>query len=346
MQALRLTTYHHEAELVEIDKPVAGPGEVVIKVGASGACRSDLYMMYGTSDRNPFGGPFVLGHETAGWVHEVGAGVTSVEVGQAVAVYPAWGCGTCQRCRAGIENHCEVIRGRGNGQGHDGGMSEYMLVPAERHLVPLPEGLTPAQAAPMTDAALAPYRAVKRSLAKLDATATAVVIGAGGLGHVAVQLLKLLSAARVIAIDVKQEALELARSCGADALVESGEMAAERVRELTAGRGAEVILDFVGSNETLATAARAVRPLGDITIVGVAGVTLDYRFVGVAYEASVQSSYSGTRAELVEVLDLAARGLIRVETTLYPLAEALTAYGDLSEGRLVGRAVIVPGSAS
>jgi propanol-preferring alcohol dehydrogenase len=344
MRAIQITTWHEEATLVERDEPTPGPGEVVIKIGGAGACHSDLHMMHGPPSAAPFPLPFVLGHENAGWVHALGDGVASLELGQPVAVYGAWGCGSCARCVEGRENYCEGQAGLGVGPGLglDGGMAEYMLVPSARHLVPLPDGLSPAEAAPLTDAALTPYHAIDRSLAKLGPTATAVVIGVGGLGHMAVQILKAITAAQVIVVDTRPEALALGLSLGADLALPAGERAGAEVRAASGGLGADVVLDFVGTDDTLAMAARCVRALGDLTLVGVAGGSLDFAFLSMPYEVSVQSVYWGTRSELSAVLALAARGLIRPEMTIYSLEDAPKAYRDLDAGAVSGRAVIVP----
>jgi propanol-preferring alcohol dehydrogenase len=221
-------------------------------------------------------------------------------------------------------------------------MADYLLVPHARHLVPLPDGLDPTTAAPLTDAGLTPYHAVRRSLSKLAPGSTAVVIGVGGLGHLGVQVLRAVTAARVVAVDPRESARDLAVAAGADLALAPGPETADRVREATGGVGADVVLDFVGSDDTLATAARCVRVLGDITIVGIAGGSLPVSFFGVPYEASVQSTYWGNRRELVEVLDLAARGLVRAETELYTLDDADRAYADLRHGTIRGRAVVVP----
>ncbi len=345
MRALRLTTYHEEAELLEVDDIEPAPGQCVIKVGAAGACHSDLHMMHGSAASAPWPVPFTLGHETAGWVHAVGADVRSLEPGQPVAVYGAWGCGTCERCLQGMDNLCEDPMhrvGRGSGLGLDGGMADYMLVPDQRYLIPLPEGLTPYEAAPLTDAGLTPFHAIRRSSSKLGPTATALVIGIGGLGHVAVQILKATTAARVIAVDTKRQALELAASLGADVVVLSGDSCPQEVRRATGGRGADLVLDCVGSADTLALAAASARSLGDITLIGVAGGMLPFRFGHPANEVSVQSVYWGSRSELVEVLELAARGLLTVQATAFPLARAVDAYRALAAGEVLGRAVVVP----
>ncbi len=250
-------------------------------MGGAGACHSDLHILH-ESDSSPWPLPFTLGHENAGWVHEIGAGVTGLHEGQAVAVYGAWGCGACPRCLVGKDNYCEDPMSMptpygGCGLGADGGMAEYLLVPAARHLVPLPDGLSPADAAPLSDAGLTPYHAIRRSAAKLDPTATAVVIGAGGLGHIAVQILKAITPARVVAVDTKAEALELATSLGADQVIQAGDETAAAIRQATGGHGADVVLDFVGTEGTLHTAIGSARTLGDVTLVGVAGGTQTVR---------------------------------------------------------------------
>jgi propanol-preferring alcohol dehydrogenase len=215
-------------------------------------------------------------------------------------------------------------------------------VPSARLLVPLPEGLTPEAAAPLTDAGLTPYHAIRRSWSKLAPGTTAVVIGAGGLGHLAVQILKATTATRVIAVDLRPAALQLVTEAGADATFLADDTAAAAIRDATSGQGADVVLDFVGSDATLALGAAAVRVLGDLTIVGIAGGTLPVSFFAVPYEVSIQTTYWGSRPELVEVLDLAARGLLHPHITTFPLAEAADAYRQLERGELTGRAVIVP----
>jgi alcohol dehydrogenase, propanol-preferring len=343
MRALQMVKWKSDPELVDVAQPEPGPGQAVIRVGGAGACHSDIHILYEMAGDgvSPWPLPFTLGHETAGWVHAVGSGVAGLDVGQAVAVHGAWGCGVCGRCRAGLENYCEHPVPQG-GLGTDGGMAEFLLVPEARHLVPLPDGLDPAAAAPLTDAGLTPYHAIRRSWPKLGPTATAVVIGIGGLGHMAVQIIKATTAARVVAVDPKPDAQALARSLGADDVVAPGETAAAEIRGLTAGRGADVVLDFVGSDATLRLGVAASRPLGDLTVVGIAGGSYPLGFFSVPYEVSIQTVYWGSRSELVELLDLAARGLVHAEITIFPLEKAPEAYRALHDGTLSGRAVIVP----
>ena len=310
MRALRLLEWKSEPVLEEVEEPKAGPGQVVVRIGGAGACHSDLHLMHDFgAGLLPWGPPFTIGHENAGWVHELGEGVTGLEVGQAVAVYGPWGCGTCARCRMGVEIYCENPAGApvpsgGGGLGMDGGMAEFILVPAARLVVPLPEGLDPVHAAPLTDAGLTPYHAVRRSWKKLTPDATAVVIGVGGLGHLAVQILKATTAARVVAVDTRPEALELAREYGADLTVEVGDEAVEVIRRFTGERGADVVLDLVGADATLALGAAVARSLGDVTLVGIAGGSMPFSFFSQPYEVSLQTTYWGTRPELIEVLNL------------------------------------------
>jgi alcohol dehydrogenase, propanol-preferring len=343
MRALQMVKWKSDPELVDVAQPEPGPGQVLIRVGGAGACHSDIHILYEMPGEGvtPWQLPFTIGHETAGWVHSVGSGVRGLEVGQAVAVHGAWGCGACSRCRAGVENYCENPVPQ-PGLGIDGGMAEFLLVPEARHLVPLPDGLDPAAAAPLTDAGLTPYHAIRRSWPKLGPTATAVVIGVGGLGHMAVQIIKATTAARVAAVDSKPEALDLARSLGADQLVAPGETAATDIKGLTGGRGADVVLDFVGSDDTLRLGVAVARPLGDLTIVGIAGGSYPLGFFSVPYEVSVQTVYWGSRTELGELLALAARGLVHAEMTTFPLEKGPEAYRALHDGTLSGRAVIVP----
>jgi propanol-preferring alcohol dehydrogenase len=244
----------------------------------------------------------------------------------------------------GMENYCErpdLQGASGGGLGFDGGMAPYMLVPHARWLLPLGE-LDPVVAAPLTDAGLTPYHAVKRSLAKLVPGSTAVVIGVGGLGHMGVQFLEAMSPATIVAVDQRQEALELAASLGAHHTVASGPDARDQIMELTKGAGAEVVLDFVGVDATLQLAAAVAKATGDLTIVGIGGGSLTVGFFAVPYEVSVATTYWGTRAELAEVLALAAAGRIRTTATTFPLADAALAYRALQAGTVAGRAVITP----
>jgi propanol-preferring alcohol dehydrogenase len=345
MRALRLVDWKHGPELLEVDDPEPGPGEVRIRVGGAGACHSDLHLMYDfEGGLLPWGPPFTLGHENAGWVDALGPGASGVEVGQAVAVYGPWGCGACHRCVQGLENYCvhqADLGAAGGGLGKDGGMARHMVVPHSRYLVPLGD-LDPVEAAPLTDAALTPYHAIKRSLPLLIPGSTAVVVGAGGLGHMAIQILDALTPARVVAVDVNPQALTLARDVGAAETVPMDADAVERVRDATHGIGADVVLDFVGVDDTLRFGAAAARSLGHLTLVGIGGGTLPLGFFTVPYELAVATTYWGSIPELIEVIALARAGKIKAHVQRFTLDDAAGAYEQMRHGALHGRAVVVP----
>ncbi|GAA2341914.1 NAD(P)-dependent alcohol dehydrogenase [Saccharopolyspora halophila] len=317
---------------------------MLLKVTAAGACHSDIAVMSWSADGFPYELPMTLGHEGVGTVAALGAGVTGVTEGDAVAVYGPWGCGTCLNCAAGKEYYCLRAAELGihpPGLGAPGSMAEYMLVDDPRHLAPL-GGLDPVAAVPLTDAALTPYHAIKPSLPKLVPGATAVVIGVGGLGHIAVQILRAMTTARIIALDVNEEKLSLARAVGAHETALSDEQAAAKIRELTDGRGAQAVFDFVGAQPTVETAGAVASVEADISIVGIGGGSLPVGFGFLPFEASVSAPYWGSRGEFHEALELARAGAISVHTETYSLDEAPHAYERLHDGQVNGRAVILP----
>jgi alcohol dehydrogenase, propanol-preferring len=344
MKAYQLTDWQSPPEMREVAVPEPGPGEVLIRVGGAGACHSDLHLMEWPEGTMSFDPPFTLGHENAGWVESLGAGADGLEIGEAVAVYGPWGCGRCRSCRLSAENYCErqaEIGAFGGGLGLDGGMAEYMLVPRSRLLLPLGD-LDPREAAPLSDAALTPYHAIKRSLHLLAPGSTAVVIGIGGLGHMAVQILAALSPARIVAVDVSAEKLRLAGEIGADETVEAGEGAAGSIRELTSGLGAELIVDMVGSEDSIALAAAVAAFQSHVTVVGLAGGKFEFAFGSLPFEAQLTIPYWGSAVELAEVLELARAGKIRAHVERFELDQADEAYARMRAGTLDGRAVICP----
>jgi propanol-preferring alcohol dehydrogenase len=340
VNAVQLVAWGRPAELREVPRPEPGPGEVLLRVRAAGLCHSDLHLMHWPEGTLPYTLPFTLGHEVAGEVAAVGAGVDGLRVGEAVLVYGPWGCGLCPRCSRGEEHLCErrdVRRGTGCGLGRDGGLAEYVVLPSPRLAVPIGD-LDPVAAAPLADAALTPYHAVKRALRDLRPGAAAVVIGVGGLGHVAVQLLKALSGCRVVAVDLRQEALDLA---GADVALQSAGLTAGDVQRAI-GVPVGLVIDCVGVDATLALAASAVAPGGQIVVIGVGGGTLPFRFGAIPNETSAIFSNWGTRAELAEVVDLARAGVIGIEVERVALGEVPAAYARLEAGDVRGRVVAVP----
>jgi propanol-preferring alcohol dehydrogenase len=344
MRAFQLVEWGQPPEMRDVPVPAPGPGQVLVKVAGSGACHSDLHFMEWPGGILPFDLPFTLGHEATGWVAELGAGVTGLAVGDAVAIYGPWGCGVCRTCRLSSENYCEhatELRGGGAGLGLDGGMAEYILVPHARSLVPLGD-LDPVEVAPLGDAALTPYHAIKRVTTALVPGTSALVIGCGGLGHLAIQLLRACTGARVIAVDTDPAKLQLAKTVGADETVVADASLVEHVREATGGRGADFVLDLVASDATLGPAAQMVRPLGRITLVGMGMGTVPVSFFTLPYEVSVSTTYWGSLVEYMEVLALAADGRVQAHIERFPLDRVAEAYELLRLGKIDGRAVITP----
>ena len=341
MKALQYREIGSRPELVEIEKPNPGPSEVLLRVTAAGACHSDEFIMGATAEQYYFKPlPLTLGHEVAGVVEAIGSGVHDVEVGESVLVYGPWGCGRCYMCAKGEENNCEKGM-RAPGIFSDGGMAEYMIVDDARHLVPIGD-LDPVANVSLTDAALTPYRAIKSALGVLTPGTTAVVIGSGGLGHVAIQLLKALTQSTVIVLDVADDKLELARSVGADHTFHSDLDAIDPIKELTRGLGADAVFDFVGIQPTADLSAKIVRGAGHIVVVGVASGAVPIGQTTVPLDVTGRAINWGSRTELMEVVELAKRGAIEIHVERFSLDEATSAYDKLHAGEIRGRAVIVP----
>lgn len=344
MKALQLVRWQAEPELREVDVPEPGPGEVLVEVVATGLCHSDLHVMEWPEGTLPWRLPFTLGHETSGRVAALGSRTAGLTEGEPVLVYGPWGCGSCGQCAAGAENLCErrdELPGTGCGLGYDGGLAEYVLVPSARLLVPIGE-LDPVTAAPLTDAALTSYRAVKRELPRLVPGSSAVVIGVGGLGHVAVQLLRALSPARIVAVDVRDRARRRALEAGAEIALDGDGLAAAELRGAVGARGATVVFDFVGTDQTLALAAAAITMSGHVSLVGIGGGTFPMAVGLLPFEWSLSKPSWGTLPELHEVVALARAGSIRIDVERFALDEAVAGYRRLRDGDVDGRAVVLP----
>ena len=346
MPAYRLLEWQQPARLVEVEVPEPGVGEVLVRVAGVGLCHSDILFLDAPPGAFPYPVPFTLGHEIGGWVEATGPGVTGVPAGQAVLVASRPRCGTCSYCRHGYDNYCESGV-TGLGYGRDGGLAEFVVTPVA-NLITL-ANLDPCEAAPLTDAGKTSYHAVKRVLPKLVPGSTAVVIGVGGLGGYALQYLTRLSSTRVIAIDRARHRTEAARRLGVKDVVtvdggpdESSTLRAA-VMDLTGGRGAEAIFDFVGSDATIAAALSLSRPLGTVAIVGAGGGEAHVSWSSVARECEVWIPQGGTQQDLHEVVALAEQGLVRSENEIFPLAQVEVAYARLRAGDLTGRAVVRPG---
>lgn len=343
MLAYRLLHAQSQPELQDVPEPHAGPGQVVVKVAGCGLCHTD-FAVIAKDDWGDTPPPFTLGHEIAGRIEAVGAGVSSLQAGDAVAVMPGWSsCGNCHACRMGEENSCLHLSAiKSAGIGYDGGLAEYIVVPSSRFLVAIPDGLDLVEAAPLTDAGLTTYAAIKPALPRLYPGSTAVVIGIGGLGLMAVQFIRALTGARIVAVDASAPRRVLAEQNGADHALPSGPDTTARIRDLTNGEGAQLVLDCVGVDATIATGVASLSRKGRLTLVGAGGGTFQFGFFRVPPGTELTTSLNGGSLAMKEVLDLAARGRIRSMVDRYPLGQVKQGYEDLEHGRLRGRAVCIP----
>ena len=329
------------ADLVEVQEPKPGPGDARLRVLAAGVCGTDLSLVRSGGPNLPV----TLGHEIVGEVVELGAGVRDPAIGAVVAVYELIGCGGCAACARGEDNLCREAPLAVPGVTRDGGMAEQVVVPA-RNLVEL-GAIDPVQAAPLTDAGMTARHAVERARPWLRRDAVAVVVGIGWLGHLALQFIGALADAQVIAVDIDEPRLELARQLGAAQVVQAGDGVASRLLEANAGRPVDVAFDFVGSQETLDLAARVTGRGGAIVVTGGGGGRLCVaaqmgtgRFP--EREVTITHTFGGTRADLVDALAHAETGRIQSRVQRFRLDEAGRALAELEAGRVLGRAVIVP----
>ena len=341
MKAVRLHAFHQQPQLDEVPDPkISGPLDVIVKIGGAGVCRTDLHIMEGQWDAamgTPL--PYILGHENAGWVHEIGSAVTNVAVGDTVILHPTPTCGLCHACRAGDDMHC--INSSFPGLSTDGGMAEYLLTSA-RACVKLDPPTRPEDVAALADAGITAYHAVRKAIPLLYPGTTCVVIGAGGLGHIGVQCLAALTATRIVVVDRNPDALKLAEQLGAQHTVVADGRQVDAVKDLTGGNGAEVVLDFVAEQGAEMDGWNMTAPAGSYFVIGYGGTlhipTLDI----ISTERNIIGNIVGTYNELAELMALAQAGKVTLHTRTYPLDAAVEALSDLDAGRVRGRAILVP----
>ncbi|MGA2925147.1 MAG: NAD(P)-dependent alcohol dehydrogenase [Solirubrobacteraceae bacterium] len=341
MKAARLHAYHEPLKLDSIDEPKAlGPLDVVVRIGAAGLCRTDLHIQEGQwAEKSGVALPYTPGHENSGWVHEVGAAVTNVAPGDTVIVHPFISCGLCLPCRKGDDMHC--LNGSFPGINRDGGFAEYLLTSA-RSVVKLDPVLEPKDIAALADAGLTAIHAVKKAVPVLTAGTSAVVIGAGGLGHIGIQCLRAMTPAQIIVIDPSEKALALAGEMGADQTVRVDGAHVDKVKEITDGLGAEAIIDFVGEKGAIEDGIAMVRDGGFYYVIGY-GENIDIPTIDViSREISFIGNLVGTYADLQELMILTAQGKVRLHTSTYPLDAINDAMADLNGGRLQGRGILIP----
>jgi len=347
MRAFQLSKWGQPGQYVDVPKPVPGRGEVLVKMKAVGLCRSDLDMVDSKPGSDPYASAipdsYILGHENTGVVEELGDGVVDLAVGEGVAVHHMRHCGICSFCMAGVEQHCEAYKrgaiGMTRGCGFDGGLAEYLSVP--RHELVSIGHHDPVLFAPLTDAGVTAYHAVSSFITRVKPSSTAAVIGIGGLGAYGIQFLKILSAAKIFAFDRSDRCLDLAKELGADEAIYSDETTAAKVMDITHGRGIDFIVDFVGTNQTLALAAKISRPQGRIVVVGMEGGTVKLGWNQMATSCEFALSLGSTRQDLEDVCSLAAAGKLRIDMQKFSFDQIPEAYDLLRNGKLTARAVIV-----
>ena len=341
MKAVRLHEFHQPPVVDDVPEPkIAGAHDVIVRIGGAGVCRTDLHIMEGQWDaamHTPL--PYILGHENAGWVHEVGSDVTNVQPGDTVILHPLVTDGLCHACRAGDDMHCE--NGAFPGLSRDGGMAEYMLTSA-RSCIKLNPSTRPQDVAALADAGITAYHAVRKAIPLLYPGTTAVVIGAGGLGHIGIQCLATLTACSIIVVDANPDALKLASELGANHTVVADGSQVQAVADLTGGRGAHVVFDFVAENGAETDGWNMTGDAGSYFVIGYGGTlhipTLDI----ITTERNIVGNIVGTYNDLVELMALAQGGKVTLHTKVYPLDAAPDAIADLDAGRVRGRAILVP----
>lgn len=341
MRAIQVVGYHEGLKMTEAPIPeVAGAWDVVVRIGGAGVCRTDLHILEGQwAEKSQVQLPYTIGHENAGWVHAVGSAVTNVKEGDKVILHPLITCGLCRACRSGDDVHCESSRFPGIDT--HGGYAEYLLTSA-RSVVKIDDSLEPADVAALADAGLTAYHAAAKAAKRLTPRDNCVVVGAGGLGHIGIQVLKALTPSRIIVVDRNPAALELAKSVGADEGVLADGTQVEQVRALTGGKGAEVLIDFVGEGGATSEGIAMLREAGDYFVVGygedISVPTIDI----ISSEINIIGNLVGSYNDLQDLMSLAARGAVTLHTQKYKLDDFQQAISDLDAGKVRGRAILVP----
>ncbi|GAA0603749.1 NAD(P)-dependent alcohol dehydrogenase [Kribbella sandramycini] len=341
MRAVNVVGYHRNLEAAEVPEPqLEHPWDVIVRIGGAGVCRTDLHILEGQwAEKSGVTLPYTIGHENAGWVHAVGSAVTNVREGDKVILHPLITCGLCRACRSGDDVHCESSAFPGIDT--NGGYAEYLRTSA-RSVVRIDDSLEPSDVAALADAGLTAYHAAAKAARRLTPRDRCVVIGAGGLGHIGIQVLKALTPAELIVVDRNADAVKLAVSIGADHGIVADGNQVGAVRELTGGAGAEVVVDFVGEGGATSEGIRMLRRAGDYHVVGygedVVVPTIDI----ISTEINLIGNLVGSYNDLCDLMALAARGAVTLHTTKYPLDDFQQALDDLTAGNVRGRAILVP----
>ncbi|NNM02943.1 MAG: alcohol dehydrogenase catalytic domain-containing protein [Nitrosopumilus sp.] len=358
MKSARIIGPNEPLAVSESETPKPQGSQVLLKVKSVGVCHSDLHLWEGGYDLGDGNFmkvtdrgvkyPVTPGHEIVGTVEEIGDDVSGISKGEDVLVFPWIGCGECPACKVGNENLCDTPKSMGVFQ--DGGYSDYALIPNYKYLAKL-DGVNPDSATSLACSGLTAYNAVKK--ANENSPEFLLIIGAGGLGLMAIQIAKAITKAKIICIDNDDKKFDTAKKMGADFVVNtsvSGSLSSgagspvDKIISICNGKGADSIIDFVNAPQTVRTALGVVRKRGNIVLVGLFGGSLEISLVTIPLKSIViQGAYTGNYTDMVELLDLARKGIINpMISKRYTLDEANAALGDLKARKIVGRAVINP----
>ena len=351
MKAARIVKVNEKLEIQQVETPKPRGSQVLVKVQSSGVCHSDIHLWEGyyegvggellkTTDRG-VNYPLTPGHEVAGIVDSLGEQAEGFNNNDKVLVYPWIGEGLCPACRIGEENLCDKPRSLGVYM--DGGYAEYVLVPSYKYLIKISDGMDTDASATLSCSALTAYGAVKNANLKPDDNV--VIVGAGGLGLMAIQLAKAVTGARIIAMDLDDKKLEFAKKEGADTTVNSkNEDPVKTIMELTDKMGADAVIDFVNASKTVETDMQFLRRRARVVLVGLFGGELKLSLVTMPTRAyKLIGSYTGTLSDMIELVSLARRGVIKpVVSNRFKLDQATDALTMLRDGKILGRGVINP----
>ena len=350
MKSARIPGPNEPLEIIDLETPKPQDNQVVVKVKAVGVCHSDLHLWEGgydlgdgqfmkVTDRG-VKYPVTPGHEIVGTVEEMGSNVKDYSKGDEVLVYPWIGCGECPACKVGNENLCDAPKSLGVFQ--DGGYSDYALVPHYKYLAKL-SGVDPESATSLACSALTAYNAIKK--ANANSPEFLVIIGAGGLGLMGVQIAHAITSAKIICVDLDDKKLETAKEMGADFVINSKDTeTSQKIISICNEKGAESVVDFVNAPPTAKLGLSVLRKRGNLVLVGLFGGSLELSLVTIPLKSiTIQGAYTGNYNDMVELLDLTRKGTINPKITKrYQLSEANTALEDLKARKIIGRAVINP----
>jgi propanol-preferring alcohol dehydrogenase len=350
MKSARIPGPNEPLEVIDLETPQPQDNQVVVKVKAVGVCHSDLHLWEGgydlgdgqfmkVTDRG-VKYPVTPGHEIVGTVEEMGSNVKDYSKGDEVLVYPWIGCGECPACKVGNENLCDAPKSLGVFQ--DGGYSDFALVPHYKYLAKL-SGVDPESATSLACSALTAYNAIKK--ANANSPEFLVIIGAGGLGLMGVQIAHAITSAKIICVDLDDKKLETAKEMGADFVINSKDTeTSQKIISICNEKGADSVVDFVNAPPTAKLGISVLRKRGNLVLVGLFGGSLELSLVTIPLKSiTIQGAYTGNYNDMVELLDLTRKGTINPKITKrYTLSEANSALEDLKARKILGRAVINP----